>query len=65
VRIFFYTNCLFFLAAAVLTPKVSAEGGSVGRRVLASRHNQSLETPQVSLTFCFFCSPHTKFVSFF
>jgi len=33
-------------AAAVLTPKVSAEGGSVGRRVLASRHNQSLETPQ-------------------
>ena len=34
-------------AAAVLTPKVSAEGGSVGRRVLASRHHelpiQSLE----------------------
>jgi len=28
-------------AAAVLTSKVSAEGGSVGRRVLASRHNQS------------------------
>jgi ornithine decarboxylase antizyme 1 len=28
-------------AAAVLTSKVSAEGGSVGRRVLASRHNES------------------------
>jgi len=28
-------------AAAVLTSKVSAEGGSVGRRVLASRHNDS------------------------
>jgi len=28
-------------AAAVLTPKVSAEGGSVGRRVFASRHNES------------------------
>ncbi|CAF3972757.1 unnamed protein product [Rotaria sp. Silwood2] len=28
-------------AAAVLTPKVSAEGGSVGRRVLASRHHES------------------------
>jgi len=28
-------------AAAVLTSKVSAEGGSVGRRVLASRHNGS------------------------
>jgi hypothetical protein len=40
-----------FLAAAVLTSKVSAEGGSVGRRVLASRHNQStiksLEISQV------------------
>lgn len=33
-------------AAAVLTSKVSAEGGSVGRRVLASRHNQSLEISQ-------------------
>ena len=37
-------------AAAVLTSKVSAEGGSVGRRVLASRHNESpipsLEIPQ-------------------
>lgn len=33
-------------AAAVLTSKVSAEGGSVGRRVLASRHNQPLETSQ-------------------
>ncbi|CAF1250069.1 unnamed protein product [Rotaria sordida] len=36
--------------AAVLTPKVSAEGGSVGRRVLASRHTsspiQSLEISQ-------------------
>jgi len=31
-------------AAAVLTPKVSAEGGSVGRRVLASRHNESTIT---------------------
>jgi len=28
-------------AAAVLTSKVSAAGGSVGRRVLASRHNES------------------------
>ncbi|CAF3860279.1 unnamed protein product [Adineta steineri] len=38
------------LTAAVLTSKVSAEGGSVGRRVLASRHNEihikSLEIPQ-------------------
>jgi len=37
-------------AAAVLTSKVSAEGGSVGRRVLASRHNElpikSVENPQ-------------------
>jgi len=37
-------------AAAVLTSKVSAEGGSVGRRVLASRHNEvsnkSLEISQ-------------------
>jgi len=37
-------------AAAVLTSKVSAEGGSVGRRVLASRHNENpikpLDTPQ-------------------
>ncbi|CAF1182451.1 unnamed protein product [Adineta steineri] len=37
-------------SAAVLTSKVSAEGGSVGRRVLASRHNEipikSLEIPQ-------------------
>lgn len=39
-------------AAAVLTSKVSAEGGSVGRRVLASRQNEtsikSLEIPQKS-----------------
>jgi len=42
-------------AAAVLTSKVSAEGGSVGRRVLASRHNEpsnrSLEISQVCLKF--------------
>jgi len=29
-------------AAAVLSSKVSAEGGSVGRRVLASRHNEPI-----------------------
>jgi len=33
-------------AAAVLTSKVSAEGGSVGRRVLSSRQNESLEISQ-------------------
>jgi ornithine decarboxylase antizyme 1 len=39
-------------AAAVLTSKVSAEGGSVGRRVLASRHNQStIESLEISQKF--------------
>ncbi|CAF1294522.1 unnamed protein product [Adineta steineri] len=32
---------LLFLAAVVLTSSISAEGGSVGRRVLASRHSES------------------------
>jgi len=49
---------IVFLAAAVLTSKVSAEGGSVGRRVLASRPNESpiksLENSQVSLKYIFF-----------
>lgn len=47
-------------AAAVLTPKVSAEGGSVGRRVLASRHNEtsikSLGIPQK------FANDNNKFI---
>jgi len=39
-------------AAAVLTSKVSAEGGSVGRRVLASRHNEStIKSSEISQKF--------------
>ena len=43
------------LAAVVLTSSISAEGGSVGRRVLASRHSvstaNSIESNEVTMLF--------------